>query len=300
MQKTKDIKINILLDGVEQFRSGHFSSAHGLDYVTMEQFVTMLKTGWNDSIRTAISAVRMETDKEKRSALKKELPAFRPCIGDGVINGLVPIDEELGLRANIDQKHIVLRARSVSGKDFFSLIRINDPVDHKDYNRVARALNHELGILTNKGQHSYDRARYLSFDPYLYYNPEAQPYTVIVPEPVKRPVVEMTIDKLNQTAFKVKEDIKWLTDFNIDITGDYNQWRDLGFAIANTFHEGGRQFYHDLSKISDKYNEEHADRQYDLCDASSDGRDDKITIGTFFHLVNEAKDKYYSELYKLN
>ncbi len=292
----RSLKINILLSGVEQFRGGMFSKADGLDYVTLDQFVMMIRSGWK--FKDQIEHIRSQTDKTIRNELKKQLPAFRPCIGDGIINPIVPIDEELGYKANIDQKHIVLRARSVSGNDLFSLIYIQNPDDHKHYNRIAKALNNQIGVPTNKGQHSFDRARYLSYDPYLYYNPNAEPLSVVIPEPVKRTVKEFTAGELDGLADKVQREILWLVEFKQDITGDYNQWRDLGFAFANTFHEAGRSFYHEISRLSDKYNVESCDRQYDLCDAASDATEgERITIGTFFHLVNETKNKFYKEKY---
>lgn len=53
------------------------------------------------------------------------------------------------------------------------------------------------------------------------------------------------------------------------------------FAFANEFGEGGRDFFHKVSKISSKYNQKDCDDQYDKC-LKSNG--EGITIATFFPL----------------
>lgn len=65
----------------------------------------------------------------------------------------------------------------------------------------------------------------------------------------------------------------------IDITGDYNQWRDLGFALAEGKGEAGRDFFHRISRFYPDYYYGEADKQFTAC---LNGHGSGITGRTFF------------------
>ena len=70
-----------------------------------------------------------------------------------------------------------------------------------------------------------------------------------------------------------------------DITGSYADWLNIGFALADEFGEGGRDFYHRISKFYSKYSVTDCNKQYDQClKAQGHG----ITIKTLFHLAKQA------------
>lgn len=70
-----------------------------------------------------------------------------------------------------------------------------------------------------------------------------------------------------------------------DIAPDYASWRDLGFALADALGEGGRQYFHRLSRFYSSYDEKEADKQFSACLRSHGSG---ITINTLFHLAKEA------------
>ena len=70
-----------------------------------------------------------------------------------------------------------------------------------------------------------------------------------------------------------------------DIAPTYNDWRDLGFALAQGLGEGGRTFYHRLSRFYSSYQPAETEKQYTAC-LHSRGRG--ITVNTFFHLARQA------------
>lgn len=87
---------------------------------------------------------------------------------------------------------------------------------------------------------------------------------------------------------EVEKDIQNIVEqiehHSIDITGDYSTWRNLGFALSDALAEGGRQYYHRISKFHPEYNPKECDRQFDAClKANGSG----ITISTFFHLAKD-------------
>lgn len=72
---------------------------------------------------------------------------------------------------------------------------------------------------------------------------------------------------------------------NIDIAPNYADWRDLGFALSDALGEGGRSYYHRLSRFYSGYTEKETNKQYDSC-LKSHGHG--VTIKTLFHLAKTA------------
>jgi len=70
-----------------------------------------------------------------------------------------------------------------------------------------------------------------------------------------------------------------------DITSSYSDWLNIGFALADEFGEGGRDFFHRISKFYAKYSLTDCNRQFDQC-VKAQGHG--ITIKTIFHLAKLA------------
>lgn len=70
-----------------------------------------------------------------------------------------------------------------------------------------------------------------------------------------------------------------------DITANYSDWRDIGFALADELGEAGRHYYHRISRFYSGYSPADCNLQYDNClKAKGHG----ITLKTFFHLAKQA------------
>ncbi|RZT96010.1 primase-like protein [Ancylomarina subtilis] len=70
-----------------------------------------------------------------------------------------------------------------------------------------------------------------------------------------------------------------------DLTADYADWRDIGFALADELAESGRDYFHRLSRFNTDYASDDCNTQYDNClKAKGHG----ITIKTLFHLAKSA------------
>ena len=69
-----------------------------------------------------------------------------------------------------------------------------------------------------------------------------------------------------------------------DIAPDYTSWRDMAFALADALGEGGRSYFHRLSRFYTDYDEREADKQYSACLRSHGSG---ITINTLFHLAKQ-------------
>lgn len=70
-----------------------------------------------------------------------------------------------------------------------------------------------------------------------------------------------------------------------DITANYADWRDIGFAFADEFGEAGRDYYHRISRFYLGYSPTDCNKQYDNCmKAKGHG----VTLKTFFHLAKQS------------
>lgn len=73
-----------------------------------------------------------------------------------------------------------------------------------------------------------------------------------------------------------------IENIHIDIAPSYNDWVNLGFAIADGCGESGRAYFHRLSKLHHDYQYAKADKQYTYC---LQGKRKGITIATFFYMA---------------
>ena len=70
-----------------------------------------------------------------------------------------------------------------------------------------------------------------------------------------------------------------------DITANYADWRDIGFAFADTFGESGRDYFHRISRFYSGYSVAECDSQFDNCLKSKGAG---VTLKSFFHLAKTA------------
>ena len=70
-----------------------------------------------------------------------------------------------------------------------------------------------------------------------------------------------------------------------DIAPSYEEWRNVGFALADALGEGGRDLYQRVSRFYEGYAAAETDKQFTAClQAKGHG----VTIATFFALAKNA------------
>ncbi len=85
---------------------------------------------------------------------------------------------------------------------------------------------------------------------------------------------------------EVDEVIKRLEEKRMDITSDYKDWINIGFALSEEFGENGREFFHRVSRMYSKYDEKETDSQYSSCLKS---KKTGVTIKSFFYKAKDAE-----------
>jgi hypothetical protein len=81
------------------------------------------------------------------------------------------------------------------------------------------------------------------------------------------------------------------------ILGDdsYSNWLSIAFALIDGLGEEGRSYFHRVSSLSNKYNKDDCDKQYDAC-LNGGKPDGKITISTFYYLARNADISIVTEV----
>jgi hypothetical protein len=77
-----------------------------------------------------------------------------------------------------------------------------------------------------------------------------------------------------------------------DITQGYENWRNIGFALADEFGEMGRDYFHRISKFGSSYDSKECDAQYSsYLKAKGTG----VTMATIYYLAQHNNIKIHNE-----
>jgi len=106
---------------------------------------------------------------------------------------------------------------------------------------------------------------------------------------VSNPLNSITNPRTDKISCISDSDIEQITQRiesnQTDLTSDYADWRDLGFALADKLGESGRDYFHRISRFNADYSSDECNTQYDNClKAKGHG----ITIKTLFHFAKNA------------
>jgi hypothetical protein len=105
-------------------------------------------------------------------------------------------------------------------------------------------------------------------------------------------------DKTSQNLLEeVSQILHQLESSQTDITANYADWRNIGFAFADEFRESGRELFHRVSRFYPGYSQRDCDKQYDNCLKSSGHG---VTIKSFFHLAQQARISFGTTQPKTN
>lgn len=195
--------------------------------------------------------------------------------------------------------------RSPSGDGLKWVIRIDD-LDKNNhliyFTSISNYIESVYGIKADASGKDVCRACFLPHDPDCYYceNPKT-PTKEFNPDDWKEKEKTSTSITSNQnnrqlTTFhysastqNIMQEIEELTKrvelAAVDIAPTYEDWRNMGFALEDALGEGGRIYYHRLSRFHSDYSEKETNKQYNNC-LSSKGVG--IKIGTLFGLAQKA------------
>jgi hypothetical protein len=261
--------------------------------------------------------IRCGATAEERHDIKKQLYNQIPAVtvsgrfsqhkSDHLIeaSGLICID--IDRKDNVDimpqvpsilqkLKYVAYCGKSISGDGYFAIIPIENPKHFKQHFYALEEEMKSYGIVIDKSCKDITRLRYASYDADGYYNPNATTYYWELDKEAKAATnskEKVTRKRLSPTsssmtdAEMVGKQLEFLKSSGSTIPDDYDTWFKVGMALNSGLGEGGRTYFHEFSKLSDKYDEDECNTQYDNIISHYDG-DSDITLGTLFHIVNEA------------
>lgn len=198
-------------------------------------------------------------------------------------------DMRLILRTLRHRAEVALLMKSCSGTGYFALIPIAYPQYQKEQFKALMRDYAALGITLDKQCGDVTRIRFASYDAEPYINEAAVPYSgvdmgqqVLAPRAAVYAARSYEGETQDDVVSKVERLVQILEDNRIDITNSYGDWFKIGFSLANLPEPYGRQFFHRVSAVCDKYNPQLCDRKFnDLCHPQ------RIGIGTFFSICKD-------------
>tara|TARA_R110000796_G_scaffold73842_1_gene165862 strand:- start:7808 stop:10051 length:2244 start_codon:yes stop_codon:yes gene_type:complete len=248
-----------------------------------------------------IEPINAETDKKVRKKMKENTLPYVTISGEFSIrkinketNGLIShsgflcldIDDSTDLGrdwSNVTNDRFTFGAfKSASGRGLAVVVKI-DPAKHLEtFLSLETYYLENYQIILDKSCKDITRPRFVSYDPQTFINEKAPVFKAVAKK-------KAAVKKL-PNIITGESDLDYLLDQikrgHVDLTrGSYVIWRDIGFAIASEMGIGGRDYYHNVSQYSEKYNFDFCEKQYDRCLKSDGGG---INVATLFHFAKEA------------
>lgn len=258
--------------------------------------------------KNEVEFIRKCTNKDDRSFIKSELPAITPS---GVFSkrntsslikhsGFICIDIDAGDNPNINNfeqlrdeltkiSNIAYASLSVSGNGVFALIPIQFTEKHKEHFEALKKCFEKLGITLDKACSDITRLRGYSCDDNAYINENAVVFKHVIENKRKEKISKAELNKKKTTLknsynnTKVIDIIDKVISSGIDLTEKYEQWFQIGCALASEFGEVGREMFNLLSQNHPKYNSESCDSFFTKCIQNNYG----YSIGTFFYWAEQ-------------
>lgn len=150
------------------------------------------------------------------------------------------------------------------------LIRTDSkPVNHEAvFSELKNYFENLLNYPIDRSGKDITRLCFFSYDPELYFNPKSETFSTHT---------TMIDNDINNV-------VEQLEQRQLDITNEYSNWIKIGFALTDALGEGGREYFHRISRLSTKYETAPCDKQFDKC-LKSNGSG--TTAKTLFFLAKQ-------------
>lgn len=255
--------------------------------IPLLDFLNLIKYG---KYKDQIEQIRTEPDKTRRDALKRSLPAVT------VSGTFVERKEELILQhsgfiqididyftdksALLSDPYTFALFKSASGGGLAGIVKVQPDKHKESFNWLRNYYYQAFGIKIDSAPQNPASLRFISYDPEIYINEKSRIAKTLLAKP--KPVRSLPLVLPGDT---VGEMIRECVNLGHDLAPDYDSYLRLGFAVADGFGETGRNWFHSLCSVSEKFDSRHADKQYDLC---LKGNKTGITIGTLYWMLKNV------------
>lgn len=171
--------------------------------------------------------------------------------------------------------------RSISGAGWVVYVKIS-PDRHSDsFLALEKYFANQYQVVVDPSGKDVGRFRFVSYDPELYHNPGARIWKRYLPKKTIMPVNRVYI----YTENDVEHCINQIRSKAINIADEYHDWIKIGMALAGAYGEQGRDYFHQISAISSKYDRDKCDKKYTNLIKTTGGR---VGIASFFWICQQA------------
>lgn len=267
----------------------------------LDDFINGIRNGkWQD----CVLKVRTIADKKERDVVKKKCPmvtvsgSFSGRKDNSIRkhSGYIAIDIDKVENPNAvkeliaNDRYVYSAFISISGTGICLIFKIDGSRHLEAFEGIGAYLYETYQLIIDQSCKNVSRSRFVSYDPYLVYNPNALLFKKYLPKKKSKPV--------NRVVF-VKSDfdeiINQMYTRGVNICEDYSDWVSCAYALISEFGEAGSAYFHTLSSLSSKYNAEDTDKQYEVCLRShSDGKAKNAHIGSIYFHAKQAGIDIYS------
>ena len=270
--------------------------------IEVSSFLEGVRTGkWQDIVIN----VRAEKDKDKKANRKKSAPLVR-------VSGSFSAPNDDGLRAhsgfiaididNLEQPedvkklvqadtHVYAAFVSIGGNGLCLIFKIDGSRHYDAFNGIASYLYNSYQLIVDQSGKNISRARFISYDPWIYINTKAVIFKKYLPKPKDRKISKVAVIKSDFDAMIEAMDRKGL-----NLCEDYSEWVSIAYSLVSEFGEGGRDYFHTLSSHSSKYNSLDCDAQFSACLKNhSESKGKKSSIGSLYYHAKQNGITIYSE-----
>ncbi|MCZ4244938.1 VapE domain-containing protein [Pedobacter punctiformis] len=257
------------------------------EITTVIDFLNQIKYGkWKDQVEK----IRIEQEKSIRDRLKTGLPSvtisgtFVERKEENLIehSGFICIDIDYftDKSALLEDPYTFALFKSASGGGLAVIVRINQEKHKESYSWLRNYYFQSFGIVVDRAPSNPASLRFASFDPELFLNEKSRIGKYITAKPKKIHSLPIVIP-----GDTVGEMITECINLGQNIAPDYDSYYKLAFALADGFGDNGRQWFHSLCSVSEKYDSRHADKQYDI---ALKGNKQGITVGTLYWMLKQV------------
>ena len=190
--------------------------------------------------------------------------------------------EGLKQRIGADQYTFAVH-KSVSGNGGFVIYVRIDPARHLDaFLGLEEYYLQQYSIIIDKSSKNVSRLRFVSYDPELIQNSKAKIFKEYL-KPVKKEIKQFS-------AIVTDSDFDYIFEQHrnkgVNVTENYNDWINAGFALYDQFSQAGEAYFHQLSATSTKYNQQETAKMWQVI--SKRGKREGITIKTLLWMFKNA------------
>lgn len=236
--------------------------------ISINQYVKMIKKGVDPEYKQRIKTLRelQYEDPDKYTTKKEQLPIVTP---HAIINGRredANVTEHSGIvSVDIDSKnnnidklnnfhdpYCLMYHRSV-GDGLVVYYRFNvDKQTHRAAFETAAERIRKYGLVPDKHVKALSVPRFISYDPNIYYNPEAK---VFKPKPIEDTPEKTDLVGNKQDQEQLKLLVADVLKSKVSILDDRESWVKAAAIFCRAFagSDEGLELFNSISKMSDKY-----------------------------------------------